>query len=200
MKKIIVLTLSVLCCTLVFANGTDDPSKMTSSVALLNLKGSNIVKVLYKAPRLGKVKISIINERDERIFRETIRGMDGFIRPYNFDGLPDGAYTIEIEDVFGKQVEKLNYHWGKIDNSGNTGKLIRLAKLPGTETKYLLTGLAQNEDDIQVRIYDEDSKLVFEENRRVLGEFGKIYDLKDLSGPFTIEVSDKAGVLKSIHN
>ena len=81
MKKIIVLTLSVLCCTLVFANGTDDPSTMVSSVALLNSKGSNIVKVLYKAPYVGKVRISIINERHEMIFSETLRKVNGFMRP-----------------------------------------------------------------------------------------------------------------------
>ena len=199
MKKIIVLTLNVLCCTLVFANGTDDPSTMISSVALLNSKGSNIVKVLYKAPRVGKVRISIIDERHEMIFSETLRKVNGFMRPYNFDGLPDGAYTIQIDDEYGKQVEKLNYHFGTIDNSASTGKLIRLAKLPGTD-KYVLTGRTQKEDEIQVRVYDDANKLVFEENRKVSGEFGKIYNLEGLSGPFTIEVADSKGLLQTLHN
>ena len=185
--------------SLVFANGTDDPSTMISSVALLNSKGSNIVKVLYKAPRVGKVRISIIDERHEMIFSETLRKVNGFMRPYNFDGLPDGAYTIQIDDEYGKQVEKLNYHFGTMDNSASTGKLIRLAKLPGTD-KYGLTGRTQKEDEIQVRVYDDANKLVFEENRKVSGEFGKIYNLGGLSGPFTIEVADSKGLLQTLHN
>lgn len=193
MKKIIVCILSVLCCTLVFANGTDDPSKAGSSVVVLNSNGSNMVKVFYKAPRLGNVKISILNDQHELIFSETLRKMDGFMRPYNFDALPEGAYTIQIEDVFGKQVEKLNYH------SVKSEKFVRLVKLPGQEVKYALTGRSQKEDDIHVRIYDASNQLVFEENRKVVGEFGEVYNLKNLSGSFTIEVSDSHGVLKSLH-
>jgi hypothetical protein len=193
MKKIIVLTLSVLCSALVFANGTDDPSKVASSVVVLNSNGSNLVKVFYKSPQLGNVKISILNEQQELIFSETLRKMDGFMRPYNFDALPEGTYMIQIEDVYGKQVEKLNYHTGK------TEKFVHLAKLLGQKGKYVLTGLSQQEDEIQVRIYDANNQLVFEENRKVTGEFGEVYNLKNISGSFTIEVADSHGVLKSLH-
>ena len=192
MKKIIVLTLGVLCSTLVFANGTVDAA-VTSSVVVLNSNGSNMVKVFYKAPRMGKVKISILNEKRELIFSETWRKMGGFMRPYNFDGLPDGAYTFQIEDVFGKQVEKINYQAGKAE------KFVHLAKLSGEENKFILTGLSQEEDEIQVRIYDADNQLVFEETRKVAGEFGEVYNLNEIMGLFTIEIADRHGVLKSLH-
>src|SRR5258708_16427469 len=98
MKKIIAVTLGVLCCALVFANGTDDPAKTASSVGVLNPNGSQLVKVLYKSPRYGKVKVSILNERHELLFSETMKKTDGFMRPYNFVGMVEGVYLIEIED------------------------------------------------------------------------------------------------------
>jgi hypothetical protein len=192
MKKIIVLAVSVLFCTQVFANGTEDPSKVVSSVGVMNSNGSSLFRVMYKAPSYNNIKVSIINDRQEVVFTETLRKMNGFMRPYNFDGLPLGAYTIQIEDSFGKQIEKVNYGLAKSET------LIHLAKLSGEDTKYILTGLSTTEDEIQVRIYDSLHQLLYEESRKVVGQFGEIYNLRNLPGPFTVEVSDSRGILKTI--
>ena len=191
MKKIIVLAVSVLFCTLVFANGTEDPSSGKSSVRVLNANGSNLFKVFYKANRFGNVKVSILNQNQQVVFSEILRRIDGFMRPYNFDGLPDGAYTIQIEDAFGKRLEKINYTTNKIST------YVHLAKLSGGN-KYALTGRAFKEDQIQVRIYDAAHQIVFEANRKVNGEFGEVYNLKNLTGAYTIEVGGRDGILKTI--
>jgi hypothetical protein len=193
MKKIIVLTMSVLFCTLVFANGTDDPSSGSSSVVVLNATGSNLFKVFYKASRYGNVKVSIVDQNQQVVFSETLRKINGFMRPYNFDGLPEGAYTIQIEDVFGRRLEKVNYAAIRNDT------FVRLVKLPGAENKVALTGRAFKGDNIQVRVYDAAHQLVFEKNQKVAGEFGEIYNLKDVMGSFTVEVGNQNGVLKTIH-
>jgi len=44
-----------------------------------------------------------------------MKKMDGFMRPYNFDGLPEGQYTIKVEDENGKTVEKINYKSGRVE-------------------------------------------------------------------------------------
>jgi len=192
MKKFIVLAVSVLFCTLVFANGTDDPSSGSSSVVVLNANGSNLFKVFYKANRFGNVKVSILNQYQDVVFTETLRKLNGFMRPYNFDGLPDGTYTILIEDAFGKRLEKVNY------SAYQNKVFVHLAKLAGEGNKYVLTGRTFKDDEIQVRIYDAYHQMVFEESRKVAGEFGQIYNLKNLTGSFTIEVTDQDRVLKSI--
>ena len=192
MKKFIVLAVSVLFCTLVFANGTDDPSSGSSSVVVLNANGSNLFKVYYKANRFGNVKVSIINEKQDVVFSETLRKINGFMRPYNFDGLPDGTYTILVEDAFGKRLEKVSY------SPYQSKVFVHLSKLAGEGNKYVLTGRAFNEDEISVRIYDTYHNLVFEEFRKVAGEFGQIYNLKHVAGAFTIEVGDQLGLLKTI--
>ncbi|SRR5258706_2198924 len=192
MKKFIVLAVSVLFCTLVFANGTDDPSSGSSSVTVLNASGSNLFKVFYKANRISNVRVSIFDQNQRIVFSETLRKINGFMRPYNFDGLPNGLYTIQIKDAFGKRSEKVNYQ----TVPGKT--FVRLMKLPGAGTKYVLTGRAFTTDQIQVRIYDAAQQVVFEQNRSVTGEFGEVYNLKNLTGAFTIEVGNGDGVLKTI--
>src|SRR5260221_13282646 len=99
MKKIIVLTVSVLFCTLVFANGTDDPSAGSSSVVVLNANGSNLFKEFYKANRFGKVKISILDQEQKVVFSVTFRKINGIKSPYNFCGLTEGEYTIIVDDM-----------------------------------------------------------------------------------------------------
>jgi hypothetical protein len=113
------------------------------------------------------------------------------MRPYNFDGLPEGHYFIQIEDEFGKQVERVKYTAGKIE------KFVHVIKLAGEEGKYMLSGISKSEDTIHVRIYDASYQLLFEESRLVTGEFGQVYNLKYLTGSFTIEVSDSNGILNS---
>jgi hypothetical protein len=71
-------------------------------------------------------------------------------------------------------------------------------KLNGEGNKYALTGRAFKEDEIRVRIYDAAHEMVFEKGYKVAGEFGELYNLKNLSGSFTIEVSDRNSVLKTI--
>lgn len=163
-------------------------------MAVLSRLESKTVKVYYKAPQSGNVRITIRDSQKKMVFSEMVKATSGFMRPYNFDSLPEGEYTIQVDDAFGKQIENLSYHMGK------STKLVHLAKVAGQETKYVLTGRALKPENIVVRIYDGSNQVVFEESREVNGEFGEIYNLKKLSGSFTIEVTDSFGELTSIHN
>jgi hypothetical protein len=191
MKKIIAIALSVLCSTLVFAKRTEGPAKTGSSVAVLSNAHSNLVKVVYRAPMSGKVKITIRNEKNELIFSETIKQRDGFMRPYNFGDLAQGSYTVQVEDAFGTQIEKVNYH-------RVADRFIRLMKLTGDVEKVLVLGNSGTEDEIIVRIFDRKDELLFEEARKVSGPFGEVYNLKNLAAPFTVQVSNANGLLKTL--
>jgi hypothetical protein len=181
--------MSVLLCTLVFARGIDGPIK-GSSVAVTNVAGSTLYKVYYKSERPGKVKVSIIDEKGFTIYEETMTKMDGFLRPYNFDGLPEGEYTVNVEDENGKTVEKVNYKSGRVE------KLIHVQKLH-EENKYLLSIVSPKPEDVFIYIFDESNNLVYNEIQSIKGEFGQVYNLKDMKS-FTIEVADKFGVLKKV--
>jgi hypothetical protein len=173
----------------VFARGIDGPVK-GSSVAITNNIGSTLYKVYYKSERLGNVKVSILDEKGYTLFDETMNKVDGFLRPYNFVGLPEGQYTVKVEDENGKVVEKVNYKSGRVE------KLIHVQKLAGEE-KYMLSISSPIPEDVFIYIFDEKDNLIHNEIQSIKGEFAQIYNLKGIKS-FTIEVSDKLGVVKKI--
>jgi len=191
MKKICTLLTSVLFCTLVFARGNDEPKPILgSSVAVTNVAGSTLYKLYYKSEKRERVKVSIIDEKGHTLFDETMNNVDGFLRPYNFEGLPQGHYTVKVEDGNGKSVEKVNYKLGRVE------KLIRVQKLQG-ENRYLLSVASSKPEDVFIYIFDDQNNLIYNEIQSIKGEFAQIYNLKDMKS-FSIEVSDKFGVLKKV--
>lgn len=191
MKKFSVLLAGVLFCTQVFAGGPDDlKSTAASSIAVTKASGSTIVKLYYKSEVAGNVAVSIFNNQGKEVFRESLSSTKGFIRPYNFETLPEGEYTVEINDGNGKMIEKVMYAEDRIQ------KLINVRKL-GSNDKYLVTVNSQKKEDLTILISDSNDNLVYREAVTVDGEFGKIYNIKDLKS-FSIEVIDSQGVLKKI--
>ncbi len=191
MKKINLLLTGVLFCTLVSARGTDESTNAASSVAITNASGSTLFKLYYKSIKQGSVKVSISNENGEAVFTETMKKVDGFMRPYNFENLPEGQYTIQVEDENGKTIEKVNYKSGRVE------RLIHLQKLANQENKYLLTIASSKSENVLINIYDANGSLVHNETQSIVGEFAQVYDLNKVKS-FTIEVTDKQGLLKSI--
>ncbi len=190
MKRFMVLTVCALVCVHTFSMAAEEPASTSSSVAVTNVNGSKVVKVYYKGIRVGNVKVAIFNDRDEVVFVEKLKNTSGFMRPYNFEGQREGTYTIQLSDAFGKYTEKVNYLGGRIKT------LVRFAKLPG-EDRYVLMGRSHSEQNLTVRFFDTGHQLVFEERRKVDGEFGEVYNLKYLPGKFTVEILDEHGLLTS---
>ena len=178
-------------CTLVSARGIDAPIKGASSVAITNVTGSTLFKLYYKSERMGRVKISIIDEKGSMIFNETLNKVDGFVRPYNFEGLPEGPYTVRVEDENGKTVEKVNYKGGKVE------KLIHIQKLSNEENKYLVSIVSPKLENVFIYIFDVDGNLIYNEIQSIKGEFAQVYNLQEVKS-FTIEIADKFGELKKV--
>lgn len=191
MKAYSLLLVGVLFSTLAFANGTDEPEASASSVAVTNSSGSSLVKVYYKAGEAGKVKISI-RKNDEIIFSETLFKVSGFVRPYNFEGLAAGDYTVDIEDQYGKRSEQVTYGASRIE------KYISIVKL-ADEGKYLLSVNSKSADRINVSVYNERNEVIHSQSQKVESGFAEVLNLKSINR-FTIEVSDSQGVLKTLKN
>jgi hypothetical protein len=190
MKKFLtILFVLTAVCGGVQANEIDNPKAMSGMAVM---KSGSVIKLFYKGTASGDVKVSIYNEKGEKVFTETIRNIENFVRPYNFSTLPEGAYTIELKGVDGRQLQKVNYSSGKIE------KLMNLVHLAGSENKYVLTVANKGNDKLKVRIYDEKNNLLYNETEAIQGDFGKIYNLDKLSGRFLFEVTDQNGVTKSL--
>ena len=191
MKKISLVFVVVLFCTQVFANETDEPiAPNSSSVAVTNLSGSSLFKLYYTAYTAGDVRVKILNHSGRVVFTEKFKKTDGFIRPYNFEDMAAGDYTIQIENTGGKHIEKVHYSAGKIE------KLINIVKL-AEEGKYLLSVSSKGADHVNVNIYNEHNELIHSESRYINKEFAEVINLKGIND-FTIEVTDSKGLLKTL--
>lgn len=189
MKKILALSLSVLLCTVVFAGGTDYSSS-ASGVAVVK-RDANTFKLIYKAATAGYVRVSIIDSKHRTVFQESIKTNEGFTRPYNFESLREGEYTLEIEDSSGTQVEHIHNYPLKAE------KLFNVRKLEG-EDKLVLTVSGKGTGRINVKIYDGSYALVYNENESITGDMARVYNVKNLKGAFKFEVSGENGVSKVI--
>jgi hypothetical protein len=185
MKKISLLLAGVLFSSFAIAGGPDEP-KAKSGIAVVR-KNATLYKLFYKSELATDVKIEIINDRNEVIFKETIVHTDGFIRPYNFADLGEGQYTIKVDNGSNWLTERVSYRSEKLDN------LTHLVALEGN--KYLLTVPGQGSDNLTVRIFDQQGKPVYDDTSIVEGNFAKVYNLGKMQGPFSFEVSGKGGVL-----
>ena len=175
----------VLVSTVAFAN---EPGPR---VVVVSNKNSGMFKVIYEAEKVGDVKMTILGRDGEVLFAETTSNVDGFIRPVNFTGMEPGEYTIEIADASGKQVQKVQYA------NETTVKNVHVAKM-SEEGKYLLSVANDGTEQINVRIFDGSNNLVHNEDLTINGNFGLVYNLKDVSGVPTFEVTDKTGSIRSI--
>jgi len=191
MKKISVLLASVLFCTLVSANGADKPAP-GSSVVVTNPEGSSLFKLHYKSTKSQKVKISLFDEIGNSLFSETVKSTNGFVRPYNFENMAHGQYTIQVEDENGKMEEKVNY-----ESTKKIDKLVNVLKLKNEQNKYMLRISSARKDNVTINIYDKDNNLLHNETTQVDGGFAKLYDLKSFDS-FTIEVTDSKGLVQSL--
>lgn len=192
MKAFSLLLVGVLFSTGVFANGIDEPGKSAASVAVTNPSGGSLFKLFYKAEESGTVKISIFNTKNKLVFTETLRHVSGFLRPYNFDGLAAGDYSIEIEDSTGKRVEEVTY------GAEHVEKFVSLVKL-ADEGKYLVSVNTKSADHVNINVYNEFDQLIHSQVKRIEDNFAEVLNLKNIN-KFTIEVSDSQGLLKSIKN
>lgn len=192
MKTFSLFLAGVLFSTVVFANGIDEPGESAASVAVTNPAGGSLFKLFYKAEESGTVKVSIFNTKKKLVFTETLRHVSGFLRPYNFDGLAAGDYSIQIEDNSGKRVEEITYGLDRVE------KLVSLIKL-ADEGKYLISVKTKSTDKVNINVYNEFDQLIHSQVKRVEDNFAEVLNLKNIN-KFTIEVSDNQGLLKSIKN
>jgi len=189
MKATSFMAALVLVSTFAFANGPGAPR-----VVVVNQKNSGTFKVIYAGAQAGNVKMTIFNKRGEVVYKETTKNTDGFMRPVNFTGMQPGEYTIEIADASGKIAQQIVYA------NESSVRNVQVSKIKEEDSKYLLAVANEGTEQINVRIFDGANNLVHNEDLTIEGNFGLVYNLKDVAGVPTFEVTDKTGTVRTIKN
>jgi hypothetical protein len=182
MKRNVLVALALAVGTAAFAIDPVNPK-----MAVLTNNTTGVFKVVYEGVQGSSVKINVLNKAGKKVFSETIRGVEGFVLPLNFNGMEKGQYVIEVLDGNGRQAQVVNYATGVAPAN------VHVARIKGEDQKYLLAVATKGEDVIKVRIFDGNQVQVHEENLTVAQELGRVYNLKQVVGAPTFEITDKSG-------
>lgn len=190
MKTKSIVLAAFLLMTAVATFGSDEPKK--AGVAVVPMKGAELVKVIYKSETAAKVRVKVYNADKGVIYSEGFSDTKGFILPLNLSKVGYGEYTFEITDATGTRTEKLVYEPAKSINN------IRIAKLDAGVGKFLVAVTSPKQETITVRIFDNFNNVLHNEVKSVSGNFAQVYTVKNLTGACTFEVSDNAGFVKTV--
>ncbi len=186
MKKMIMVMAGVLVSAFAWAGGL----KSESGMAVVKSNASSY-KLIYKAELASNVKVEIINADNKVVFSEIIKNSDGFARPYNFGSLPEGDYTIRLDNGSNWLSEKISYRQGEVQ------KLAHLVTLK--DGRYLLTVPGTGEDQLNIRIYGEDGQTLYTASDKVNGDFGRLFNLQQIDGAVSFEISGSSGASRVLH-
>lgn len=188
-KTLSILAALTIFSTALFANNIDNPNAATGMAIM---KNGTTVKLFYKGTKQADVKVSIYNAANTLVYSETIKNVDGFVRPYNFTNLEEGEYSIELLGENGRQVERVIYKLGKVE------KLANVMHVTGEANKYILSVANKGQDVLTIKIYGDKGVLLYSKTENVDGDFAQVYNLDKYNGGVTFEVSDSKGVTKSL--
>jgi hypothetical protein len=157
-------------------------------VRVVNQKETGIYTLIYAGGKAENVKLNISNGAGQTLFNQTIKSKEGFVRALNFTNVEQGDYTITIESDDLTEVRKVSYvTTGKPDINH-----VHVAKLMD-EGKYLFTMSQVPNETVHVKIFDGLNNVVHEEMIKIDGSYGVVYNLKQIAGNPTFEVTAKSG-------
>lgn len=188
MKKILSLVLVLIAIGHMNAKGIEPNSPLGTSI----IKKGALVKLFYRGEHSGKVKVTIYDENGTVVFKEVVENHEHFMRPYNFSSLPSGEYTIHIADENGTRIEKVEHGVSKKKRPAN------LWRLNPDSNKYMLSVPRNGSDEPVVKIYDERNTVIYQETARMSGDFAKVYDLSQVKGAHTFEITDNNGGVRRL--
>jgi hypothetical protein len=169
---------------MVIANASVMAQDSSPSFDIINQEGSSVYKLVYKSPGQGKVNLKIA-DKSGIIYTELLSFTDKFSYPLDFSGMNKGEYTITLSDKK-KSLKKSIVYDVKIPLA-----FVHVAKQPNE--KYMLTIKSEAPSDFTVRIYDRWNNEVMQKSESVVVDFGLVYNLSNLNGPFSFEVTNATG-------
>ncbi len=189
MKKFLSIVVVLAMASGVVCANVDKPKAATGMAVV---KSNSGFKLFYRGTNSGNVKVSIINSKGEQVFKETLHNVESFVRPYNMSSLGEDEYTVQLTSSDGKLIDKVAY------TKETMADHVRVVAVKNSPNKFLMS-LANKTgaENVEVKIYDKDNNLVFQQSEKVSGDFAKVYSLKQLRDHVIFEVTTDNGVSTS---
>lgn len=130
------------------------------------------VQLSYYGKSPEKVHVQIINEMDKPVFKETINSKYGIKKPYNLSQLPYGEYVFEVrvadEIITHRVMHKAPMYPGNV--------VLQATACGNNKIKMMIMGPGHK--DFKLRVYDENNKLIYQEQINQSNNFGKVLILE----------------------
>ena len=196
MRKLASLLILLALSTATFATGGDNEKKKKKSepapkaetkMAVMKLSPENY-KMYYVSPEEGKVKVRFYDHEGNMIYAKKVKHDEGFALPYNFQELEAGKYTFEVINQDGSVLRQVITHDELVENIELEALEANVQRLDGSQ-KFELLVMKPNEQEVKIRIRDEDGIVVHEERVNFERGFKRTYDLNQLdSWNYTFEI------------
>lgn len=186
-KTLSVLVLLSSLSSLVYATNLPDAGPGTAVI-----RRGTTYSVYYSGSQEADVTIAIRDADNNIVFKEVLKNVDGFVRPYNFSHLAEGSYAIEIKDDQGLRTEWIRYE------KASDANLARLIKVSDSERRFLLMLSNKVPANVTVKIFDEAGNIIYSHAEKITGDFAKVYNLGKYDGTGRFEITDSGGVIRTL--
>lgn len=192
-KSIILAVLAVAVNASVFAADNLDNAKGAANAVVTTTTRPNVYNLVYSPTKAGRVTVTIQNQSNVVVLQEDLFAEKGFIRPYNFTGMPTGSYKVTVTDAAGKTELAVAYNTTVVN-------AVRKAEIkPLDAKKYQLRLVGNTADAVEVTIYDQFGSAVHTETLTQKGSFTRIYDLNKIkANHLTFEVKAAGQVVNRV--
>ncbi|HEU5291658.1 MAG TPA: hypothetical protein VFU05_13505 [Cyclobacteriaceae bacterium] len=185
-KSFSILGMLMLISSVVLAGGIDNPL-VPSNMAIV--KTNTGARVFYSTEKSSKVRIRIYDTDDKEVFSDVIKSKENFSRLYNLKNLPEGEYRVVMEDENGIREE--------LFSTRKKVEVLSSIIYSKTQQKCLVTFFSQDEADVSVTLLDKNKKVLASDELSVNGQAAKLFNLEQLKGPVTVEVSNANGIVRT---
>jgi hypothetical protein len=177
------LVIAAFCC-IAGAAKSSTPG-MNPTLDIVRKDTSSVYTVNYQGSKTGKVTVIVKDQTQNTVLIKWYKNVKDFSLPVNFSSVPEGAYTIQIDNGVEKISETITY------TKDTAPTYSRVESLDNG--LYLLTCSHKGTEKITVRVYNEWNVQVFEEDKFVKGDFSMLFKVKDAIGQPYFEVSGQSG-------
>jgi len=157
----------------VSAFATVKPNENARDATVALSKGRKVMKVCYVGTLKERVTINLYGQNGEIILTKKILSKEGFIQPFNFQGMKSGQYIFEVINSEGTFIEKVNY----VKPVPNADLHLNVSKVSDTDKYELIVANQKRNNKITIQFLDKDYKALYKRLEENNDAFRQVYDL-----------------------
>lgn len=179
-KPIILALLLIVISTATFAGNKENLISPKAKFQVVENSNSRY-DLYYVSETADNVRIRILDADGNLVTTDKLQDVKAFKRTYNLSNLPSGNYAIEVKNNEGKASQTI-FHNPAIETSLHS----ILGKLPHQNKFKLFVAPSKQNNEVEVKIYDDKDNLLTTEKINGVDGFSKVFNLTKLKNPYVV--------------